>query len=149
MDLEAYLKENKIWHNFTEKPLTIHTRDAARLTGIALERLTKSLIFLVDAEPVVVIIPGNRKASMEKLKKLFMTKDVSLVPFENASEYSGYEPGGTPPLHHKNVKKTIIDRSLVDYATIYGGGGSRTKIVELKPEDIIRLTDATIADVVE
>jgi prolyl-tRNA editing enzyme YbaK/EbsC (Cys-tRNA(Pro) deacylase) len=59
MDLENYLKENNIWHNFIEKPETIHTADASNVSGVDLNRLTKSLILLdQDHNPILVIIPG-------------------------------------------------------------------------------------------
>ena len=148
-DLETYLKERNIWHKFIEKPDTIHTKDAALHTGIDLERITKSLIFIVDENPVVVIAPGNKRVSAAKLCHVLNANNAVLVTFDKAKEYSGYDPGGTPPVNHKNVSKTIIDKKLLDYKTIYGGGGSRNKLIELNVEDIINLTNAVIADVIE
>ncbi len=149
MDLEAYLKEHDVWYRLIDKPETIHTKDAALHTGIDLERITKTLIFLSDEKPVAVIVPGNRRVNITKLMETLKTRDVKLVPFESAKEYSGYDPGGTPPVNHKNVTQTIIEKTLIDYKTIYGGGGSRDKLIEMKPEDVVRLTNATIANVVE
>jgi Cys-tRNA(Pro)/Cys-tRNA(Cys) deacylase len=149
MELESYLKEHNVWYRLIDKPETIHTKDAALHTGIDLERITKSLIFLAEGQPVLVIIPGNRRVDMTKLREILKTRDIQLVPFEKAKEYSGYDPGGTPPVNHKNISRTIIEKTLVEYKTIYGGGGSRNKLIEMKPEDIVRLTDATIANVIE
>lgn len=149
MDLESYLNERKVWYKLIEKAETIHTKDAALHTGIDLERITKSLVFLAEGKPVLVIIPGNRRVDMTKLRELLKTRDVVLVPFGKAREYSGYDPGGTPPVNHKNITRTIIDKTLIDYKTIYGGGGTRDKLVEMKPEDVVRLADAIIANILE
>jgi Cys-tRNA(Pro) deacylase len=149
MDLESYLRKNSVWHKFIDKPETIHTKDAALHTGIDLERITKSLVFLADGKPVLVIVPGTSRVSTAKLRDLVKTRDVVLVPFEKAKDYSGYDPGATPPVNHKNISMTIIEKRLCDYKTIYGGGGTRNKLIEMRPEDIIRLNGATIANVVE
>lgn len=149
MELENYLKKEGVWYKLIDKPETIHTKDAALHTGLDLERITKSLVFLADGLPVMVIIPGNRRTNITKLREILKTRDVKLVPFDKAHEYSGYDPGGTPPVGHKNITKTIFEKTLIDYKTIYGGGGSRDKLIEMKPEDIVKLTDAIIANVVE
>lgn len=149
MDLENYLKSQNVWHRFVDKPETIHTKDAALHTDIELERITKSLVFLADNKPVVVIIPGNRRVDMNKLRSALKTKDVKLVPFSKAHEYSGYDPGGTPPVNYKNIEKTVFEKALLSHETIFGGGGTRNKLLEMRTEDIIRLDNAIIAEVVE
>jgi len=66
--LEGFLEEHTLWHKFVDKPETIHTADAALKAGIALEKVTKSLILLdQDKQPVLAIIPGNCKLSFSKL----------------------------------------------------------------------------------
>ncbi|MEM7821714.1 MAG: YbaK/EbsC family protein [Candidatus Aenigmatarchaeota archaeon] len=150
MDLENYLKQKGIWHKFIEKPETIHTADAAAKTGIELGKITKSLVLLdQDENPILAIIPGNSKLSFPKIKKIFGIKKVRLVPFEEAVNYSGYLPGATPMIHHKIKMKTVLDKKLLQYETIYGGGGERTKLLELKTEDVIKLNEAIVAEITE
>ncbi len=150
MDLENYLKENNIWHNFIEKPETIHTADASNVSGVDLNRLTKSLILLdQDHNPILVIIPGNCKLSFEKVKLATGVKKVRLVPFDDAEQYSGYLPGATPMVHHKVKMTVILDSKLQTFDSIYGGGGLRTKLLELKTKDVINLNNAMVKDVVE
>ncbi len=150
MDLDLYLKENNIWHNFIEKPETVHTADASAASGVDLKRLTKALVLLdQDKQLLMAIIPGDCKLSFSKVKEATNSKSVFLVKFENAEQYSGYPPGATPMIHHKMQMKTVIDQKLTKYETIYGGGGIRTKILELRTEDVIRLNNAVIADISE
>ncbi|MEM7821603.1 MAG: YbaK/EbsC family protein [Candidatus Aenigmatarchaeota archaeon] len=149
MNLIAYLKNNKVWFKIIEKRETVHTADAAAATGIPLERVTKSLVFLADNSPVLVIIPGNCKVNKTKLKEILNSKNVEIAPFEKVEEYSGYEPGATCPVFHRNIKKVVIDIKVMQHETVFGGGGSRTKLIELKPEDIQKLNNAIVADIAE
>lgn len=87
MNLTAYLKQNNVWHKIIEKDSTVHTADAAAATGIQLERVTKSLVFLADNSPILVIIPGNCRVDKGKLKAAINAKDVEIVSFEKVEEY--------------------------------------------------------------
>lgn len=145
MELEEYLKGKNLWHKFIEKEETVHTADAAKATGLELARITKSLVLKTDEGPVMAIIPGNRKLSFEKLKKV--VGKARLVPFEEAKNYSGYEPGATPMIHHKVPMKVVVDESLLSDEVIYGGGGSRNKLLGMKVKDIIEENNAIVADI--
>ena len=148
--LEDYLKENNIWHKFIDKPETIHTSDAAEKAGIELKRVTKSLVLLdKNKNAILAIIPGNEKLSFSKLKNAVQSKKVRMVPFDDAKEYSGYLPGATPMVFHKLKMKVVSDKKLTKYESIYGGGGTRLKLLELKTEDVIKLNNAVIEDITE
>jgi len=150
MELESYLKQGGIWHNFVDKPETVHTVDAAEKSGIELKRVTKSLVLLdQDKNLILAIIPGDSKLSFSKVKESIGAKKIRLVPFEDAENYSGYSPGATPMVYHKVKMKVVLDKKLLQYESIYGGGGERTKLLELKTADVIGLNEATIADITE
>ncbi|MEM1574520.1 MAG: aminoacyl-tRNA deacylase [Nitrososphaerota archaeon] len=148
MDLENYLKQNNVWYRFISKPETIHTADAARVTGIELKRVTKNLVCKTnEGEYVLLIIPGDKKVDLKKASEILKVKKVYLMPFDKAEEISGYPPGGTPSVGHKIKMKVIVDKSILNYETIYCGGGSRDKLLELRTSDIIRLNNAIIAEI--
>jgi Cys-tRNA(Pro)/Cys-tRNA(Cys) deacylase len=147
-DLEGYLKKNRVWYRFIHKPETVHTADAAKAAGVEIERLTKNLVSETDeGEYVLLIVPGNRRVNLKAAAKALGVRRVKLVPFERAEEISGYPPGGTPSVGHKVFMRTVIDRSLLDYETIYCGGGSRDRLLELRTRDVLRLSGAIVADV--
>ena len=129
------------------KPSTVHTADAAKVTGISLERITKSLVFRADGQPIMSVIPGDRKVNLAKLAGAVGAASIKLVPFEEAEKLSGYPPGATPPVHHINISKVVFDRELARFDTIYGGGGSRDKLIELRFQDALRLTGGIVADI--
>ena len=150
MELEEYLRREGVWYNFVDKEETIHTADAAKKAGILLNRVTKALVLLdQDKNTIVAVIPGDCKLSFSKLKEAAGVKKIRLVPFEEAENYSGYPPGATPMVHHKTKMKVVLDKKLIQYKSIYGGGGERTKLLELKTDDVIRLNNAVIAEITE
>lgn len=148
MLLEDYLEENHVWHRFLEKAETIHTSDAAIATGIDLCRITKNLVSKTDkGEFVILVIPGDKKASLKRAAAILGVKNVQVVSFDNAECISGYPPGGTPSIGHKTRMRVLVDKSLLDYETLYCGGGSRDKLLELRIEDVIRLNNALVAEI--
>ncbi len=150
LKLKDFLEKMGVWYRFISKPETIHTADAAKVAGVDLKRLTKNLVSETDAgEHVLLVIPGDCRVNLKAAAKALGVKRVRLVSFNNAEEISGYPPGGTPTVGHKTPLKIVIDRSLLRFETIYCGGGSRDKLLELKMEDVLKLTKAVVADIIK
>ena len=150
MSLKEYLAQNSIWHRFIQKAQTIHTADAAQATGIPLNKVTKNLVLITDTgEYVLLIVPGDKKVNLKEAAKVLGAKTVILVPFEKAEMISGYPPGGTPSIGHKIKMRAIVDRCLLSYKTVFCGGGSRDRLLELQVEDIIKLNNAITADITQ
>lgn len=148
--LKAVLEEKGVWYRFIEKAETVHTVDAAVAAGVELSRLTKTLVLLdEDGAPCVAIVPGGGKLSFIKARAAFGVKKLRLVPFDKAEAYSGYLPGATPMVCHKTRMPVVMDASLAALPTILGGGGTRTSLLELRTEDVVRLNGAKVADITE
>ena len=148
--LESFLRARGVWFRFVDKPETIHTADAASVTGIPLPRITKNLVSRTDSgEYVLLVVSGDRRVDLKKAAKALGTKNVSTVPFQKAQSVSGYPPGGTPTVGHKTKMRAVIDKSLLGYETIFCGGGSRTKLLELRVKDILDLSGALVAEISE
>jgi len=146
--LKNYLEQTGIWHRFIKKKETIHTADAAKAAGLELNRVTKNLVSKTDeGEPVLLIIPGDKRVRLKSAAKALGARRVSLVSFEEAERISGYPPGGTPSIGHKTKMRTVMDKSLLQYETIYCGGGSRERLLELRTEDVVKLNNAIIAEI--
>ncbi len=148
MNLEEFLKKNSIWHRFIEKRDTVHTADAAQATGIGLHRITKNLVSVTDeGEYVVLIVSGDRRVNLKRAANALGVKNVSLMPFGRAEAISGYQPGATPSINFRTQMRVVIDSELTKYKTIYCGGGTRDRLLELLAEDVISLNEAIIADI--
>jgi len=149
LSLEEYLSEEKVWFRFVTKPKeTIHTADASSITGIDLHRLTKNLVSVTNTgENVLLIIPGDRKVNLRKASEALGVSNVSLLAFEKAEKISGYPPGATPSVGHKTAMRVILDSSLMNYETIYCGGGTRDRVLELRTSDVVRLNNALVSEI--
>jgi Cys-tRNA(Pro)/Cys-tRNA(Cys) deacylase len=150
MDLAEYLKKEGVWHRFMDKPETVHTADASHATGIELSRITKNLVCKTsDGSYALLVVPGNRRVSLQKAAQALNTRNIQLLGFNETEAISGYPPGGTPSLHHKTAMSVVIEKDLLSNETIFCGGGSRDRILELRTEDVLKLTQAVTADISE
>ena len=140
------MKQLGVWYRFIEKRETTHTADAAKATGVELCRLTKNLVSETEkGEYVMLIIPGDKKVNLQAAAESLGASQVSLVPLGQAESISGYPPGGTPSIGHKTHMRVALDRSLLKHETIYCGGGSRDRLLELKVEDVLKVNRPVIA----
>ena len=132
------------------KSETIHTADAANVAGIELHKVTKNLVSITDTgEYILLIVPGDSKVNLKEVAKMLGVKKIRLVPFSDAENISGYPPGGTPSVGHKTQMRTLIEKKLLNFETVYCGGGSRDKLLEIRVQDIIKLNDAIIVELVK
>lgn len=146
--LERYLETEGIWHRFIIKRETVHTKDAAEVTGIELHRISKNLACRTgEGEYVLLIIPGDRKANLPAAAEILNVKDLSLLPFKEAEAVTGYSPGGTPSIGHRLKMRVVLDRCLIGFKTFFCGGGSRDRLLELRTEDVKMRTGAVIGEI--
>lgn len=148
MELEEYLREQGVWYRFVEKAETVHTVDASDATGIELHRITKNLVSKTrKGSYVLIVVPGDRRVDLKAAARALGVKNVRLLPFAEAEEISGYPPGGTPSVGHKTEMSVVLDSKLLEMETLYCGGGTRDRLLELRVEDIVRLNDAVVAPI--
>jgi Cys-tRNA(Pro)/Cys-tRNA(Cys) deacylase len=139
-----------IWYRFVEKAETVHTADASNATGIELHRITKNLVCKTsDGDYALLIIAGDRRVNLQRAAQALNTRNVRLLGFNEAEVVSGYPPGGTPSVCHKTKMNVVMDDELLKSETIYCGGGSRNRLLELRTEDVLRLNNAVTVDISE
>ena len=148
MELEEYLREQGVWYKFVEKAETVHTADASDATGIELHRITKNLVSKTrKGGYALIVVPGDRRVDLKAAARALGVKNVRLLPFAEAEEISGYPPGGTPSVGHKTEMSVVLDSKLLEMETLYCGGGTRDRLLELRVEDVVRLNDAVVAPI--
>ena len=149
MSLEKFLESEQIWHRFIEKPReTVHTAEASTLTGLELDRMTKNLVSVTSGgEYVLLIVSGSKRVDLKKAAEVLGTSNVSLLAFNEAEQISGYPPGATPSVGHKTTMRVVLDSGLLNYETVYCGGGSRSRILELRTADIVSLNNAIVSSI--
>ncbi len=118
---------------------------AARSLGVEPGAVVKSLLFLADGEPVLVLVGGDRRADPVRLRELLGSRRVMIAPPERVEEETGFPPGAVPPVGHPAPLPTWIDAALVHHPTLYCSGGAPDVMVALSSQDLLRATGGRIA----
>lgn len=145
-DLERYIREHHIeaelLRNVGDTPTVL---DAARALGVPPDQIIKTLVFLVDGEPVVYIANGPERVDRRILARHFGVgrKKVKLADAATVLELTGYPAGGVPPFGHRTRMPVLIHPRVLSLPTVYGGGGDDHTMLRVSPQEIVRVTGAT------
>jgi prolyl-tRNA editing enzyme YbaK/EbsC (Cys-tRNA(Pro) deacylase) len=121
--------------------------DAANAIGCDLGAIAKSLVFLVDEQPVLVICSGDRRVDEHKLAALFGGSKAKAAPLSRVREISGYAGGGTPAVGHTTPMPAVVDPSLGRYRWVWSAGGTPETVYPVALERLVAATGAQIASV--
>ncbi len=124
-------------------------REAAEAVGAELGSIVKSLLFLADGKPVLVLVAGDRRADPEKLAKVLKAKRVMIADAETVREVTGFAIGGVPPVGHKTKLPTFIDRSLARFDALYAAAGSPHAVFPIPYRQLLEVTEGIVADITE
>jgi len=148
MNLTAFLRQNKIEFQFLEKSSTHHASEASKITAIPLDEIAKTIVFVnQDSKPLVAILRADCSVSRHKLESCSHSKSVKLASDETAERVTGYPTGGIPPVGHRKRTPVYLDEQVVNNEYVWCGGGTRTRLVRLKVQDIIKLVAPQICDI--
>lgn len=111
--------------------------------------LVKSILFLIDQAPVLILLRGRDHASRQKLKALFNAGHVHLAEPEEVEEVTGYAVGAVPPISIYGVR-TLIDARVAVLQTVVAGGGKKNCLLKIPVSEIQRTAwEPEIQDVAE
>ena len=145
-DLERFIKEHNIQAVVIKDIGNSGSSIAAAGTlSVDIGRIAKTICLLADGEFIGVILPGDRKIDLEKLKNTLGKNKIRLAHDDEIIAHTGFEKGGVPPISYKS--KFIVDSSLDPKEEVFCGGGSRDSILRIKVEDIIRIDSPLILDI--
>jgi len=123
---------------------------AADEIGCELGQIAKSICFIVEDKPVVVIASGDQRVDDRKVAALLgvSRKQVKFATPEQCINLIGYAPGGVPPLAHRTQPRAVyLDDSLKRYGQIYPAGGASNAIFGVTLEQLATITGGTFVDV--
>ena len=136
--------------NVVKLAKSAHTAQmAADALGVPLGSIVKSLLFLADGKPVLVLVAGDRRADPTKLKSLLKARRVMMADAEQVKEITGFSIGGVPPAGHRQLLPTWIDGSLGRFETVHAAAGHPRAVFPIPFEELIRVTNGRVADVTE
>lgn len=121
---------------------------AADAVGCTLGQIVKSLLMLCDGDPVVVLVPGDRRADTGKIAKLTSVRRVKIAGPEMVQEITGFEPGAVAPFPLPGITEVLVERRLLRYPLVWAGGGSPQHLVRLTPAELVRLSRGRLEDIV-
>ena len=149
-DLQQFIDQNQIAAEILPMEQGTPTvPDAAWALGVEEDQIIKSLVFVVDGHPTLVITNGTRKVDNRLVARHYGggRKRAKMSRAEQALETTGYVVGGMPPFGHRTRLRTIVDPRVVDQQEIFGGGGEIDAMLRLTSEELLRVTGARIVRV--
>ena len=123
-------------------------KDAATSLNCEVGAIVKSLLLRTDDNFILCLVSGDKRCSLNKVKKILNEKDVSMADAEQVKSQTGFSIGGVSPVAHLNQIKTLIDSSLSRYENVYAAAGHPNSIFKIGYKQLIELTKGKEEDIV-
>jgi len=146
------VKKNKISHQIHEYSHDASSEsygfEAAQKMGVPEQRVFKTLVVILDNKELAVgVLPVSSQLSMKSIAKALAAKKAAMADKSTVERATGYVLGGVSPLGQKKRLKTVIDSSATNHTTIYVSAGRRGLEIELNPNHLTQLCNATLAEI--
>lgn len=137
----------KVREYSTDDTATSYGMQAAEALNQNPEQVFKTLLATMDSnkKPVVAIIPVATQLDLKKLASHFSARKGVMADPAIAQRVTGYLLGGISPIGQKQQLKSCVDISAKNFSTIFVSGGKRGLQLEIKPQDLIDVINATTA----
>ena len=146
--VSAYAAERGAAIAVTRFSATTRTADdAARQIGCTVAEIVKSLVFLVDGAPVVILCSGADRVAESKLKAVLGASSVRRATAGEAKSATGFAIGGVPPFAHAGDLRVIADRGLLAFGTVWAAAGLPDAVFPIAPPELLRLSGGQVSDV--
>ena len=147
---EKSLKQFKLDLKVIELEQTARTaNEAATALGCKVGAIVKSLLFKAGEDFVLCLVSGDKRCSLNKLKKMLNEKDVSMANPEDVKRVTGYTIGGVSPTGHLIKIKIYIDENLKNFNSIFAAAGHPNAVFKIDFENLKTLTSGEIKDLTE
>ncbi len=147
---EKALKEFDETLSVTELENTARTAvDAAKSLNCEVGAIVKSLLFKNGDNYFLCLVSGDKRCSLNKLKKFFNSKDLSMASPNDVKKQTGYTIGGVSPIGHTNSLQILVDSSLNRFKDLFAAAGHPNCIFKINFDDLIQITNGSIEDIIE
>ena len=123
--------------------------DAANSLNTEVGSIVKSLLFRNEGNFFICLVSGDKRCSLNKLKKIFNSKDLSMASPDEVKDQTGYTIGGVSPVGHKNKLEIFVDESLNRFKNLYAAAGHPNCIFKISFDELLNLTNGVVKDIVE
>jgi Cys-tRNA(Pro) deacylase len=124
-------------------------QDAATALGCNVGAIVKSLLFSMGKSFVLCLVSGDKRCSLNKLKKILDEKDISMAKPDDVKKITGYTIGGVSPVGHLNKVKIYIDTNLERFKTVFAAAGHPNCVFKIEFNQLTKLTSGEIKEITE
>ncbi len=153
---ESVKRVQKILEEYNKDLKAIVLNSSARTAQEAAESLNtevgsivKSLLFKAEDSFVLCLVSGDKRCSLNKLKKIKNQKDISMANADQVKEVTGFTIGGVSPVGHINEIEIYIDNGLARFKYVYAAAGHPNCIFKIDFNDLINITKGLIKNITE
>ena len=122
--------------------------DAAASLNCEVGAIVKSLLLRTDDSFILCLVSGDKRCSLNKIKKMINKKDVSMANADQVKSQTGFSIGGVSPVAHLEKIKILVDSSLSRYENVYAAAGHPNSIFKISYKQLIKLTEGIEEDIV-
>jgi len=156
LNTEPVKRVQKILKSFDEKIEILSlkkkartAKEAATTLNCEIGAIVKSLLLKTDDTFVLCLIPGDKKCSLNKLKKAIGKKDVSMADANQVKENTGFSIGGVSPVGHINSINILIDKSFERFKVVFAAAGHPKSIFKIDTTSLCLITSGKTLDISE
>ena len=136
------------------KILTLQTtartaNDAANSLKCEVGAIVKSLLFKADDGFLICLIAGDRRCSLNKLKKILKKKDVSMASAEEVKSNTGFSIGGVAPVAYTNNLEVFIDKSISRFQHVFAAAGHPNCVFKISYDQLIKISNGSEKEISE
>jgi prolyl-tRNA editing enzyme YbaK/EbsC (Cys-tRNA(Pro) deacylase) len=146
-DLQRFIDEMgveaRIVHLDNETPTV---EEAARAVGCLPEQIGKSILFLADGRPCLVVANGVTRVGYKALADHLgvSRRRLKLAKPDTVLDLTGYPVGTVPPFGHKQALPTIVEARVLEQEMVYAGGGAINALMRLATAELLRVSQADV-----
>ena len=156
LNKEPVKRVQKKLHEFDESYKVMVLDSSARTALEAAESLNtdvgsivKSLLFKSENNFILCLVSGDKRCSLNKLKKIKQLKDISMANPQSVKEVTGFTIGGVSPIGHLKEVEIFIDNNLKRFQNIYAAAGHPNCVYKVNFENLLKITSGKVEDITE
>ena len=123
--------------------------EAAASLGCEIGAIVKSLLFKTESNFTLCLVAGDKKASLNKIKKTLSIKDTSMASANDVKIITGYTIGGVSPIGHLNKVNILIDKSLDRFDSLFAAAGHPNCVFKISFKDLQKITNGSTYEITE
>ena len=122
-------------------------KDAAKSLGCEVGAIVKSLVFRADDTFLICLVAGDKRCSLNKLKKIIRKKDVCMANADEVKVNTGFSIGGVAPIAHLKKLNILIDKSLGRFQSVFAAAGHPNSIFKIEYNQLVQMTKGEVKEI--